>query len=157
MERRNRGVSQPQTVVSLSLQQASTNQIRPSAHTLSVILPLIPVPQLRHVYATICYSQGCRHYCPHQRRHSSHSSRLTAGEQTSSHFNSYVFSNAANMKSLLLIIASIAVTSTALSAFHPDQAILHSQPSGEAQYLIELGPGDRRWITEDEKWALKRV
>lgn len=25
------------------------------------------------------------------------------------------------------------------------------------KYLIELSPGNTRWVTEDEKWALKRV
>ena len=25
------------------------------------------------------------------------------------------------------------------------------------KFLIELGPGETRWITEDEKWELKRV
>jgi hypothetical protein len=27
----------------------------------------------------------------------------------------------------------------------------------EDQYLIELHPGETRWVTEDEKWALRRV
>lgn len=61
------------------------------------------------------------------------------------------------MRSLLRTIAFIATASAALSLLHPDQALLSSQPSREAQYLIELGPGDRRWIVEDEKWALRRV
>jgi bacterial leucyl aminopeptidase len=25
------------------------------------------------------------------------------------------------------------------------------------KYLIELAPGDTRWVTEDEKWELRRV
>lgn len=25
------------------------------------------------------------------------------------------------------------------------------------KYLIELSPGNTRWVTEDEKWALRRV
>jgi len=25
------------------------------------------------------------------------------------------------------------------------------------KYHIELAPGDTRWVTEDEKWALRRV
>lgn len=25
------------------------------------------------------------------------------------------------------------------------------------KYLVELGPGDTRWVTEDEKWELRRV
>ena len=27
----------------------------------------------------------------------------------------------------------------------------------EEKFLIELGPGETRWITEDEKWELRRV
>lgn len=25
------------------------------------------------------------------------------------------------------------------------------------KYLVELGPGETRWVTEDEKWELRRV
>ena len=27
----------------------------------------------------------------------------------------------------------------------------------EERYLIELGPDDLRWVTEDEKWDIRRV
>lgn len=41
----------------------------------------------------------------------------------------------------------------------PDHMQLH--PDGIAQdtqkYHIELAPGDTRWVTEDEKWELRRV
>lgn len=30
-------------------------------------------------------------------------------------------------------------------------------PADAEQYLIELGEGDTRWITEEQKWELKRV
>jgi leucyl aminopeptidase len=44
----------------------------------------------------------------------------------------------------------------------PDRVQLHpdavAQPSQDTQkYHIELAPGDTRWVTEDEKWALRRV
>ena len=29
--------------------------------------------------------------------------------------------------------------------------------SHQDQYLIELNPGEARWVTEEEKWSLKRV
>ncbi|KAK4240540.1 hypothetical protein C8A03DRAFT_31357 [Achaetomium macrosporum] len=43
----------------------------------------------------------------------------------------------------------------------PDRAILYPhgipQPSEESQkYHIELAPGETRWVTEDEKWELRR-
>jgi len=32
------------------------------------------------------------------------------------------------------------------------------EPSDDAQrYHIELSPGETRWVTEDEKWELRRV
>lgn len=31
------------------------------------------------------------------------------------------------------------------------------QPLQDEQFLIELGPGNTQWVTEEEKWALKRV
>jgi hypothetical protein len=61
------------------------------------------------------------------------------------------------MKSLLSVIAFLATASPALSLSHPDQAVLRGRPRGGDQYLVELGPGESRWITEDEKWILKRV
>ncbi len=59
------------------------------------------------------------------------------------------------MRSFSLIAALVATAST-LSLTRPDQAILVSDAATE-QYLIELGPGNTRWVTEDEKWVLRRV
>ena len=59
------------------------------------------------------------------------------------------------MKYLAIFAAALATTSAALTLLRPDQAVLgDSQPE---KYLIELSPGDTRWVTEDEKWALRRV
>ncbi|CAK7268181.1 Leucine aminopeptidase 1 [Sporothrix epigloea] len=33
---------------------------------------------------------------------------------------------------------------------------LHPEVSAAEQYLIELAPGETRWVTEDEKWELRR-
>lgn len=55
--------------------------------------------------------------------------------------------------------SSLLATATAVSALsaavlpNAGQDVLAS----EDQYLIELEPGSTRWITEDEKWELKRV
>jgi bacterial leucyl aminopeptidase len=38
---------------------------------------------------------------------------------------------------------------------YPDGLPAASQDT--EKYHIELSPGDRRWVTEDEKWALRRV
>lgn len=31
------------------------------------------------------------------------------------------------------------------------------QPESTDKYLVELAPGETRWVTEDEKWELRRV
>ncbi|OJD37400.1 zn-dependent exopeptidase [Diplodia corticola] len=61
------------------------------------------------------------------------------------------------------IISSLAAAASALSILRDGQAPL-KQPSIDlsdeaaepAEFLIELAPGDTRWISEDEKWALRR-
>lgn len=30
-------------------------------------------------------------------------------------------------------------------------------PADLERYLVELAPGETRWVTEDEKWELRRV
>ena len=60
------------------------------------------------------------------------------------------------MKYINLLAVSLATTTTALSILNPNQAVLGDSPEVE-RYLIELEPGETRWVTEDEKWALKRV
>lgn len=53
----------------------------------------------------------------------------------------------------ILLGAGTLVAAVAASALpHTDQHQL-----GLEQFLIELSPGETRWVTEDEKWALKRV
>ncbi|KAI9832713.1 MAG: Leucine aminopeptidase 1 [Phylliscum demangeonii] len=38
-----------------------------------------------------------------------------------------------------------------------EQAPLGLTPEEQDRYLIELQPGETRWVTEEEKWALKRA
>ena len=59
------------------------------------------------------------------------------------------------MKYAALLTASLATSATALSIALPDQAVL--QGSIEEKYLVEFEPGETRWVTEDEKWELRRV
>ncbi|SLM40773.1 zn-dependent exopeptidase [Lasallia pustulata] len=59
------------------------------------------------------------------------------------------------MKCLSLLAVSLAATATALSIARPDQAALGVTPDVK-KYLIELSPDETRWVTEDEKWALRR-
>lgn len=38
-----------------------------------------------------------------------------------------------------------------------DHVDLHPEIAAAEQFLIELAPGDTRWVTEEEKWELKRA
>ncbi|MCJ1314852.1 Leucine aminopeptidase 1 [Xylographa vitiligo] len=62
------------------------------------------------------------------------------------------------MKYTTLLAASLATSATALSILRPEQqqAVFGSADANEEKYLIEFGPGDTRWVTEDDKWVLKR-
>ncbi|KAL9015311.1 MAG: hypothetical protein Q9173_000109 [Seirophora scorigena] len=54
-----------------------------------------------------------------------------------------------------MLLAALAVVSVAWSMSSNDQVVLG--PNVEAEkYLIETAPGQKRWIEEDEKWALRR-
>lgn len=53
-------------------------------------------------------------------------------------------------------LCTLATAASALSLLEPDQAVLDDNAQLE-QYLIEVAPGDTRWICEDEKWRLRRV
>ncbi|KAJ4291817.1 Leucine aminopeptidase 1 [Kalmusia sp. IMI 367209] len=61
------------------------------------------------------------------------------------------------MKSSILLPLCTAVLAAAI---HPPQVVLQQDlqaPIAEPEkYLIELAPGDHQWVTEDDKWALRR-
>lgn len=61
------------------------------------------------------------------------------------------------MKCLQLAVLFASAVIAGLTRKISDQAVLNHSPETKYQYLIELGPGDTRWIAEEEKWALKRV
>ena len=62
------------------------------------------------------------------------------------------------MKWSRLVAAAIA-TASAESVLQQPQLALNGQNRlvEQEQFLVELSPGEARWITEDEKWELKRV
>ena len=63
------------------------------------------------------------------------------------------------MKSSLLL--SLCTAAFAAAVAHPEDAQAVREPQQiivePDEYLIELSPGETRWVTEDEKWALRRV
>jgi hypothetical protein len=75
---------------------------------------------------------------------------------------------ASRMRIRDILLLSSAATSTFGAPQAPERLPLpHPQIPFEAaeqlpsktneKFLVELSPGETRWITEDEKWALRRV
>ena len=60
------------------------------------------------------------------------------------------------MKLILFIAACCSTSALALSIPWLNQVRLGNGAVAE-RYLVELGPGETRWIKEDEKWELRRV
>lgn len=61
------------------------------------------------------------------------------------------------MKSSILLPLCTAVLAAAV---HPPQVVLGDSQTPIAEpekFLIELEPGKTQWVTEDDKWALRRV
>lgn len=58
----------------------------------------------------------------------------------------------------LALAASIAaVSALSVDTSYQKVVIEDEQLITQGQYLIELSPGETRWVTEEDKWALKRV
>lgn len=59
---------------------------------------------------------------------------------------------------LLALGAGTLVNALAIDSHHqPQIALEESQPWVDQPYLIELSPGKLKWVSEEEKWELKRV
>jgi bacterial leucyl aminopeptidase len=62
------------------------------------------------------------------------------------------------MKTLAFLALCAATSSTFLVPQQQQDVITNDQSILEPEtYLIDLGAGDTRWVTEDEKWELKRA
>lgn len=61
--------------------------------------------------------------------------------------------------SLLLSLYSVSFAAALAHSKDPQIVLQNPQVTIEEPdaYLIELSPGDTRWVTEEEKWALRRV
>jgi len=62
----------------------------------------------------------------------------------------------------LLALLLPAVSARFVEHSEPDRTILFPDgmpdiPKDTTKYHIELAPGDTRWVTEEEKWELRRV
>lgn len=57
-----------------------------------------------------------------------------------------------------LALIATAVTALTISQHRPEARAVDEQiPISEELFLIELQPGETKWVTEDEKWLLRRV
>ncbi len=52
---------------------------------------------------------------------------------------------------------ALALVATAVTAFSIPQSQQTTLEDQAETFLIELNPGETRWVTEDEKWGLRRV
>lgn len=99
-------------------------------------------------------ARGCHHHWVNQLQ-----LQLQAPSSHTSHTSSAFIPSHShpNMKSSLLLPLC---TAALVAAVYPPQVILGDSqaPIAEAdKYLIELAPGETQWVTEDDKWALRRV
>jgi leucyl aminopeptidase len=56
----------------------------------------------------------------------------------------------------LLTLSAVAVNARFVEKHETNQVVLDAAVEGQ-QYLIELAPGKTQWVTEEEKWELRRV
>ncbi len=55
-----------------------------------------------------------------------------------------------------LALSAAIVNARFVEQHEKDQVVLNGLAEDE-QYLIELAPGETQWVTEEEKWELRRV
>jgi hypothetical protein len=58
--------------------------------------------------------------------------------------------------SLLALSATLA-SARFVEKHEQDQVVLNANAVSDDRYLIELAPGKTQWVTEEEKWELRRV
>lgn len=66
------------------------------------------------------------------------------------------------MKASLLALLLPAVSARFVEKAEKDNVLLYPNgrpdvPKDTTKYHIELAPGETKWVTEDEKWELRRV
>ena len=67
----------------------------------------------------------------------------------------------ANMKSITLLLPLYTAAFAAAAFHHENAQAVMQEPQltivEPDEYLIELSPGETRWVTENEKWELRKV
>ena len=55
----------------------------------------------------------------------------------------------------VLALSAVLISARFVEHHEKDQVVINAIE--EEQYLIELAPGQTRWVTEEDKWELRRV
>lgn len=55
----------------------------------------------------------------------------------------------------ILALSAATINARFIESHESDQVVLNSIE--DDRYLIELAPGKTQWVTEEEKWELRRV
>ncbi|KIX02867.1 uncharacterized protein Z518_08810 [Rhinocladiella mackenziei CBS 650.93] len=59
--------------------------------------------------------------------------------------------------SLLPLIAAAVVSALSIDRRYQQIALEKEQPIQQDRYLVEISPGNTLWVSEEDKWALKRI
>lgn len=57
----------------------------------------------------------------------------------------------------VLALSAAVINARFVEKHETDQVVLNAEQADNEQFLIELAPGKTQWVTEDEKWELRRV
>lgn len=57
----------------------------------------------------------------------------------------------------LLALSAVIVQGRFVEEHEKGQIVINSEIADNQQYLVELAPGKTEWVTEEEKWELRRV
>lgn len=56
-----------------------------------------------------------------------------------------------------LALSAAVVNSRFVEQHEKDQVVLNAEAADSELYLVELAPGKTQWVTEEDKWELRRV
>ena len=57
----------------------------------------------------------------------------------------------------VLALAASRISARFVEPHEKDQVVINAYEADNELYLIELAPGETQWVTEEEKWELRRV
>lgn len=61
------------------------------------------------------------------------------------------------LTNLSLLALATAASARFIEQHEKDQVILNANAASDERFLVELAPGETIWVTEEEKWELRRV